>query len=220
MKQYISTDYSQNEMLYDGQSDYSTSGYGSLYTPIDYASGGSFGIYTPVDYAPRDFGLGIIPQDGFNNDGTQIDYGTSGYPPISDVVVDYRGEVLVDYAPRGNGGLGLAPDGVDLYAPRNDEGLKLPDFKGTGTFYDDVPNTSSTVQIPTAQSESTFIDDAKGTGTVRTDYAPQNDSGTAPAKSAPATPATPAVSKNLKPYIYAGIAIVAILIAVKVFSKK
>jgi hypothetical protein len=210
MRQYISTDYSQNEMLYDGQSDYSTSGYGSLYTPIDYASGGSFGINTPVDYAPRDFGLGILPQDGFNNDGTQIDYGTSGYPPNSDVVVDYRGEVLVDYAPRGNGGLGLAPDGVDLYAPRNDEGLKLPDFKGTGTFFDDNPILSASTEIPSAQSDATFHDDASSS----------LSQGKTPTESpVTTTPAKP-VSKNLKPYIYAGIAIVAILIAAKVLSKK
>ena len=52
------------------------------------------------------------------------------------------------------------------------------------------------------------------------DYAPRNDKGIPlPVKSATPRDAAP-VSKNLKPYIYAGIAIVAILIAAKVLSKK
>ena len=196
------------------QPDASTSG-----NAVDYTLDNGGYSYTPVDYA-RDLNLNIPiqPIDGFHNDnlniGTQPEYGTSGNVAVVDYapnnegsieVIDYapHNDVLVDYAPRGG------VDGIVDYAPHGDVGV-LP------TFHDDVPHTSSTVQIPTAQSDPTFHDDPKAV----VDYAPHNDGGTAPAKSAPSVPTPAPVSKNLKPYIYAGIAIVAILIVAKVLSKK
>lgn len=159
-----------------------------------------------VDYAPR------------NNEGTLPDYSTSGG--------GYYSPVLIDYAPRGDYG-------------------QLPD----SGFYNDVPIKSASTDIPTAQSEPTFHDDPKADGLPKAsdllkdlgdfnarDYLVNCPDGTtdiangivAPCMGRglkkPVTPVTPVaaapVSKNLKPYIYAGIAIVAILIAAKVLSKK
>ena len=77
-------------------------------------------------------------------------------------------------------------------------------------IYDDNPILSASTEIPSAQSDATFHDDASSS----------LSQGKTPTESpVTTTPAKP-VSKNLKPYIYAGIAIVAILIAAKVLSKK
>jgi len=67
----------------------------------------------------------------------------------------------------------------------------------TPTFVDDTQSPIKT-EVPDAQSNPTFIDDTKA--------------------AVPTLPTT--VSKNLKPYIYVGLGIVAILVVARILTKK
>ncbi len=179
---------------------------------------------TLVDYAPR-YNEGILTDYyALQNNEATPDYSTSG-GGYYDGGLTGSGvyiEPINDYGTSGSGRLPI-PDVMYPYDPlpdgfNDDVSLSdiLVDYAPRDGFYNDVIPVSTSTEIPSAQSEPTFHDDPKAV----VDYAPRNDKGIPlPVKSATPRDAAP-VSKNLKPYIYAGIAIVAILIAAKVLSKK
>jgi len=82
--------------------------------------------------------------------------------------------------------------------PEIDDMLPIRNPPALPIFVDDI-NSPIKTKIADSQSKPTFIDDTKA--------------------AVPALPTKP-VSKNLKPFIYAGLGIVAILIVARVLSKK